>query len=171
MVFPAGYTIGAATIQDAVGNAGTITIEGVDNRAVTAVTISGQEVRVQLGTAQDLAGDQLEFRILTGVTNPTVSGATAAFAVRVGTTAGGTEVDSDATAGTVAITAGGLSATNVEPASLVAGAAGNVTVTFTVANPVTNSEKIVVIFPAGFDVASAASAAWGATWTGRRRSE
>lgn len=53
---------------------------------------------------------------------------------------------------------GTLTQTNVEPVSLVAGATGNVTVSFTTANVLPLDGKVVVIFPAGFNVASAAGA-------------
>ena len=153
VVFPDGYVITTATVQDLGSSTGSITIAGGNNISV-AVTVLGQEVRLDLGSGQDLAGDRIQFRIVTGVKNPEVSGTTNEFTIKIGTTLGQAEVDTLATAGTVTITAGALVSANVAPDSLVAGAAGDVNVAFTTGNPIPADGKIKITFPSGFDVQS-----------------
>src|SRR6266568_3609135 len=63
------------------------------------------------------------------------------------------------TAPGVTITAGALSSVAVTPASLTAGATGNVTISFTNSNAWPANGKLVVTFPAGFDVSAVTAGA------------
>merc|ERR1711981_908489 len=76
--------------------------------------------------------------------------------------AAGAAIDTLTTVPLVAITAGAISSATVTPASLVASASGNAVLAFTMANPLPKDGKVVVTFPAGFDLATAAPAATSA---------
>jgi hypothetical protein len=80
VTFPAGYGVaGAATVQDAVGNAVKLTAGGANNIAAV-VTTGGNSVTVTFA-ATNLSTGVTAFRILTGVTNPTTAGVTGSFTV------------------------------------------------------------------------------------------
>jgi hypothetical protein len=154
VTFPAGYTVGGtATIQDAAGNAGKATLNGVHNVTVAGVTTvpASRQVRVHLVAPTALNGGNNVFRILTGVTNPPVSGTTGAIMVT-------TNAAGEVPAGTsVAITPGALTNTAVSLQSSNPGATGNLTVSLRTANPVAATGQIRFELPAGFQLNSGAT--------------
>jgi hypothetical protein len=147
VTFPAGYTIaGAATIRDTAGNANRITLNGVTNIPVAAVTTNpaARQVTIHLSSATALHTGSNGFRIQTGVTNPGVSGVTGLITVVTNATG------EQASGASVNITPGALTALSVTPQSLAIGHTGNVTVAFTTANVLPTNGRIAVTFPAGF---------------------
>ena len=94
ITFPTGYVIGAAaTVEDAVANAGAITVGGTDNIAVTVSTNpTTRQIALTLTTAT-VTQSATTFRILTGITNPVTPGATTPFAVRLDLDVSGTLLD------------------------------------------------------------------------------
>jgi len=97
--------------------------------------------------------------VVTGIANPPTAGRTASFPIATSTRAGD-QIDTG-TAPAVTITAGAITAGQATPASLLTGANGNVSVTFTTANAIPADGRIVVTFPAGFNVAAASGATPG----------
>ena len=117
------------------------------------VGVSGQTVTVTRTGGTTLLATETGSVVLGNITNPPGSGSTGTYTIRT-TTAGDVTIDEDGAVTADTITVGALTSTDVEPASLAAAATGNVTVSFTTTNALTNSGKIVVIFPAGFDVSA-----------------
>ena len=112
----------------------------------------GQELTITRTSGTTLPALGTASIVLSGVVNPLVTGATGDFGIETNTVGLG-KIDEKTDVAGVNIAAAALTATLVVPDSLVAGVTGNVTVTFTVTNPVDNNDKILVTFPANFNVA------------------
>jgi len=89
LTFPAGYTITdgslgtSAVCNSGCGTSGFISVNGV-NRSLDSVvgSAAGRTITLTLGIAYDLGtGTGTVFRVVTGITNPTTSGATGTFTI------------------------------------------------------------------------------------------
>ena len=89
ILFPQNYTIGStATVRDRVGNNDAISIGQTDNVAVTVTTTSGDGGVIFIdvdGAGVDPGAFNSEFQIITGITNPNITGPTGDFGMN-GTT-------------------------------------------------------------------------------------
>jgi hypothetical protein len=169
VTFPARFTItsGAIGVGGSVGNAivngngalpGFVTVgpavSHVNSVIGTSAGVDGSGVP-QGGTiiitfdAPTPLNTVVSFRLLQGVKNPDAQVTTAAITL---TTTQDTE---PASAGTIVVGPGLLLPASVTPASLAAGTLGNVNVSFTAPHNIPNNGKIVVVFPAGFNVTGA----------------
>ena len=148
--FPDGFNVAAVTASVTTGIDGTLS-------AAPVLTDPQTLLITRLGDGADvLGGTQLTFT-LSNVGNPPVTGSTENFEITTATT-NGDPIDGGNADG-VTITAGALGSPGVTPASLAAGATGNVALGFTTANPVPVDGKILVTFPAGFDLTGLTSVA------------
>ncbi|RKY33949.1 MAG: hypothetical protein DRP78_07115, partial [Candidatus Omnitrophota bacterium] len=119
----------------------------VSGNTGASVSVNSQVLTINLGT-QVSAAEAVSI-VISGIINPAVTGSTGTYAIE---TQDAEDIAIDTgTASANTITVGALSSTNVEPASLAAGASGNVTVSFTTANPIPATGKIVVTFPTSLD--------------------
>lgn len=88
--------------------------------------------------------------VITNVINPGSSGTTAPFQVKVADSTGGSTRDQDLNVAGSTIVANNLGGADVQPGTLVTGETSMVTVTFTTTSNLLSTDKIRVIFPAGF---------------------
>jgi hypothetical protein len=143
IVFPAGFNVSAVTGGAVSGANGTVSAAAVGQ--TLTLTRGGGATATAGATAVTIALGNLK--------NPGVSGTTGSFMVMTQTSSG-TAIDGGTAAGVI-MTAGSLSGVSVVPASLAPSATGNVTVSFTTANPWPKTGKVVIVFPAGFNVSGA----------------
>ena len=140
--FPAGYDVsGATTGGTCIGITGTVTL-GVVGQVVT-LSRDTTSVGVPISTAVTCS--------INNIKNPVTTGATGAYTLALADSAG-TAVSANAAPTSDTITTGLLSSTNVEPDTLVTSANTTQTATFTATNAVPSDGKIVVGFPAGFNL-------------------
>lgn len=145
VVFPNGFDVSSA--------AGA-TCSSMDGTFQT--TVGGQTVRIirqNDGTGQT-AGT--ETCTINGIVNPTTAGSTSTYTI---TTMDNVPapLDQDLAVSADTITAATLTSTNVQPASTRISTVNTVTVTFTTVNSLEANGKIVVTFPAGFNVSGASA--------------
>jgi hypothetical protein len=141
ITFPSGFNVANATFVSSSGSSGGFSV----SVATQTVTVT----RDNAGTPTSGA-----FTVTLGaITNGGSAITTGTFTLTTRTN-GGVAIDTGTAAG-VTFTAGALSSTSVTPASLVAGATGNVVVALTTATSWPANGKLLVTFPAGFNVAGA----------------
>jgi hypothetical protein len=148
ITLPAGFVLDS-------GSATAVTAGGTYNSTdYSDATVVGQVVTlVGDGAGTGLGAGETATITLSHIKNPTVSGSTNTYSIVTLTTADA-EIDSDTAVTADTITAGALTSADVQPASLVAGTQGNATVSFTLGNPVPANGKIVIVFPAGYDLSN-----------------
>jgi len=147
VTYPSGFDVSAA-------NSGACS--SMDGGFTTAT--SGQSViltRNGNGTIQAAAAETC---FIDGVVSP-ATGTAGVYAIETQDASGNpTDVNLSVT-GDAFFPSGVLAATNVQPASLIAGAIGTVTMTFTTVTSTPIRAKIRVVFPSGFDLSAAGTAA------------
>ncbi|MEI7512341.1 MAG: hypothetical protein WCK01_02675 [Candidatus Uhrbacteria bacterium] len=137
VAFPAGFIVGGAFGGTCTGMNGTFS------------TLNGGQVVYIVRNGTTTSTSALQSCSVSGITNPSYADAFGTYTVSTQIASGGANIDT-ATAASDTITAGTLVSTNVEPPSLFAGAVGTSTISFTTANPIPATGKILVTFPSGY---------------------
>jgi hypothetical protein len=134
-----------------VSGASFVTASGVDGSF--SIGVAGQTVTLTRSAGTTAPASSTPSITLGGITNPPVSGTTGTYLLATTTTTGA-DIDQGTAPGTT-IAPGALTGASVTPDTTVAGATGNVVVSFTTSNAWPANGKLVVTFPAGFDVSGA----------------
>lgn len=147
VTFPSGYNISGASGVACPTMDGTF-VSGVSGQILT-ITRQNNGIG-QVGAAETCT--------VNGIINPVIAGASGTYTIST-TDASDVVLDTDAAVASDNIVASFLTGTNVQPASLNTNTSNTVTVTFTTVNAIENNGKILVTFPAGFNVTNANSPA------------
>lgn len=145
VTFPAGMVVSGAS------GATCSTMDGTFTTSVSSQTVS--IIRSNDGTSQTAAAESCT---INGIMNPTVATTLGTYSIRTMDNVP-SALDQDLAVSADTFIPATLTSTNVQPTSLRTRTSNNVTVSFTTINNLANSGKIKVTFPAGFNVANAAS--------------
>lgn len=153
IAFPAGFDLSQ------VGAA--VSATGLDGTSVARVDAATRTVTVTRSGGSS-AGPGAKSLVLSGVRNPSATGAAGRLAV-ASSTASGLAIDEGATASAFTVTAAvateGLRTAGLAFATLSPRGRGSVVVTVQTVNPLDNGADVVVTFPAGFDVSQVGATA------------
>lgn len=154
ITMPSGFVLSGAGVNPAFPSSPSTNFDGT-----ATLSVAGNDLVIaRNGDGTDSPSGAKRI-VVTGVVNPPTAGPTASFPIATSTRAGD-QIDTGTAPG-ITITAGAITGGQVTPASLLTAATGNVGVAFTTADAIPANGRIVVTFPAGFNVAGASGATPG----------
>ena len=137
-------TLGSGFVIDSNGTTDATSVSGIDG----TITVTDVNNFITITRNNDGASSVAGVKTITlsNIKNPDLSGSTGEYNIDTRTSAS-IAIDTDISVGADTITAGAVSSANIEPATLVAEAVGMATITFSHANPIPTTGKIVLTFP------------------------
>ncbi|MFZ5364652.1 MAG: peptidoglycan-binding protein [Patescibacteria group bacterium] len=145
ITFPSGFDVSAAADSSCVGLTGTV-----------STSVSGQTVTLSRDASSAGQASGTVSCSIDNIKNPTVSGSTGTYLITTADPTDTTISTASPTADT--ITAGALSSADVQPDTTLISAANTVSVNFNGTNPLPGDGKIVIVFPAGYDLTGVGTA-------------